>query len=94
MHSTLQGLLKEVWKVGIHSGTVSEEHLALKEINGKRERMQGTDFLWICRNYCLMQTSPQSPEQSVEDQTRLEPTLVLISKYHTLTGTRTTIDAI
>lgn len=62
----------------------------VKVINYKWLLFQGNNFFWICSNYSLVESFPQSPAHNSDDQIRLEATSTLISKYHTLTGTWTT----
>lgn len=98
VHTTLQRLPKEVWKAtqeGSRSGRCicvkSRWGIALwRRLMANDGVFRETIWLWICCNYCLVQSFPQSPD----DQIRLEATLVLICKYHTLAGTRTTADGI
>lgn len=63
---------------------------SLKVINSKWWCFQGNNFFCLSSNQSLMQSFPQSPVQSQDDQIRLETMSPLISKYHTLTGTWTT----
>lgn len=68
-------------------------HRAVKEINGQRTAYSGKQFgcgSAVIIAWCSHSHRAQSPDHQI----RLQATLVLICKYHTLTGTRTTTDGI